>query len=155
MGWNEEQEYAVGGATGGAVMGDPPKSEGAEGEVAHSQDCTDMVETCSDVPTCSSQREGEGGGPSEGVAALCPQGVDPLCPEDITNMWNEFYNCMYWHHIQCYKYGIGSGAEGTEEVMEKEEPSVERSVEEEASSVVRVVVIVKGWGGGKVSDLMC
>ena len=136
MGWNEEQECAVGGATGGAVVGGPPKSEGAEGEVAHSQDCTDMVETCSDVPTCSSQRGGEGSDPSEGV--------DPLCPEDITNMWNEFYNCMYWHHFQCYKYGIGSGDEGAE--MEKEElgeePPVERSVEEEASSVVRVKVIV-------------
>ena len=49
---------------------------------------------------------------------------------------------MYWHHFQCYKYGIGSGDEGAEEVMEKEElveePSVERSVAEEASSVVRV-----------------
>ena len=110
MGFNEEQDHAVGGASGpmevALATGDHPATEGSVGKGDGEETCgrgSSFVEvTSSDVPVCSSGGEG----------------ADPLCPEDITNMWNEFYNCMYWHHFQCFRYGIGSGDESVEGMLE-------------------------------------
>ena len=112
--------------------------------MAGSHGCTDAVMVGTTETTCS---------PQHGEQGVCSS------EEDIANTWNDFYNCMYWHCFQCYKYEIGSGVEDVGGAVQEEEAepasegalgkeSVDTRLEEEDESRSSPVVSVLCGGGG-------
>ena len=112
--------------------------------MAGSHGCTDVVMVGTTETTCS---------PQHGEQGVCSS------EEDIANTWNDFYNCMYWHCFQCYKYEIGSGVEDVGGAVQEEEAepasegalgkeSVDTRLEEEDESRSSPVVSVLCGGGG-------
>ena len=114
--------------------------------MAGSHGRTDVVMVGTTETTCS---------PQHGEQGVCSS------EEDIANTWNDFYNCMYWHCFQCYKYEIGTGVEDVGGAVQEEEAepasegalgkeSVDTRLEEEDESRSSPVVSVL-WGGGGYS----
>ena len=114
--------------------------------MAGSHGRTDVVMVGTTETTCS---------PQHGEQGVCSS------EEDIANTWNDFYNCMYWHCFQCYKYEIGSGVEDVGGAVQEEEAepasegalgkeSVDTRLEEEDESRSSPVVSVLCGGGGTV-----
>ena len=111
--------------------------------MAGSHGRTDVVMVGTTETTCS---------PQHGEQGVCSS------EEDIANTWNDFYNCMYWHCFQCYKYEIGTGVEDVGGAVQEEEAepasegalgkeSVDTRLEEDESRSSPVVSVLCGGGG--------